>query len=270
MRATRAVLAADPGFEIRDEATMCEAAKRLHAELGCHAVLVKGGHLLALSPQQQQQQQQQQGGGGAVAGATVHVQAPALAAGGGGGAWPVVTDVLYDGRELHVLRAPAVACSNTHGTGAPLLDWDKGAPWLLRRAMRICLEVSLGPAPSTVRQAQGVLSLPWMAATSQHTPRRTWRNLEAVRRQAAQGAGKGSSQSALQLPWARFAALPRAGCTLASAVASFLARGQPLLPAVMSARAYLHECLRCDSDWSRSLPWTAWRCVATWPLATPA
>ncbi|KAL6763776.1 hypothetical protein V8C86DRAFT_2490168 [Haematococcus lacustris] len=75
---------------------MGEAAQQLQQRTGCGAVLIKGGHLGPGADQDPQLQGQDEGSGGE-----------------GGGC---VTDVLYDGRELHLLHAPRVLTANCHGT----------------------------------------------------------------------------------------------------------------------------------------------------------
>ncbi|EFJ50063.1 hypothetical protein VOLCADRAFT_89047 [Volvox carteri f. nagariensis] len=106
---------------------MRRAARELQLRTGCSAVLVKGGHLKPVC--------------GAAA------EAPAE-----------VVDVLYDGEQIHELRAAWVRTENTHGTGCTLAsaiaaELAKGLPLLaavtaartaLHEALRASAALSLG------------------------------------------------------------------------------------------------------------------------------
>ena len=84
-----ALLAAVPFPDVQDVEAMVEVARRIHG-FGPQSVLVKGGHL------------------------------PGVESHSAGAAPGDVADVLFDGREVLVLRGPHVTTPNTHGTGCSL------------------------------------------------------------------------------------------------------------------------------------------------------
>jgi hydroxymethylpyrimidine/phosphomethylpyrimidine kinase len=110
------------GMKVKDTDEMKRAARALHELCGAqsdggyrHAVLVKGGHL-----------------------PNPHAEA---------------TDVLDDGREVHVFQAPRITTRDTHGTGctlssaiAALLAQGRAIPEAVRLAKRY-LEAALRAAP---------------------------------------------------------------------------------------------------------------------------
>ncbi|KAI7844455.1 hypothetical protein COHA_001959 [Chlorella ohadii] len=88
------------GRAITDVEAMRAAAEELH-RYGPQWVLIKGGHLVGASAEHN---------GGAAA-----EEAAALA-----GPPAVVTDVLFDGKNMMELTEPYVSTGNTHGTGCSL------------------------------------------------------------------------------------------------------------------------------------------------------
>ncbi|GAB4815842.1 hypothetical protein N2152v2_002888 [Parachlorella kessleri] len=106
------------GKRITDVESMRHAAREIH-QFGCQYVLVKGGHLATMD-----------GGVGE---------------GSGPGGPPMVTDVLFDGRNFLELSEPYIRAGNTHGTGCTL-------------ASAIAAELAKGrDMPSAVKRAKRYL-----------------------------------------------------------------------------------------------------------------
>lgn len=80
------------GITIKDESGIREACQKLHEEVGCKAVLIKGGHLGGSGAEQVEEMRNS----------------------------TTVSDVLYDGKDFNAFVSERIDTIHTHGTGCTL------------------------------------------------------------------------------------------------------------------------------------------------------